>query len=329
VLAPLYPSGYNGGTSARGAFAPFNPHSSIHPENLAMMRFLAGSNLRRAAAPCLAVLAVSFAPAPRVSGADQQVIVEGLKSPESVALGHDGRLYVTQIGKSGVDGDGSLAVIEDGKPKLFAKGMDDPKGLVAVGSDFYIADKTRVWKVDSSGTATVFAAADAFPVKPLFLNDIEASPHGDLYVSDCGRFTSDGAVFRITPSKEITVVVSQKTAPELKAPNGLLMDGNDHLLLVDFTAGRLFKASLADGKLVELAKGFGGADGLTRDAKGRIYVSDWRRGRVFVMNSESDKPKQMLSGFKNAADIFFDAKSGKLLVPDTKAGTLTAVSLED
>jgi gluconolactonase len=169
--------------------------------------------------------------------------------------------------------------------------MDDPKGLVAVGADFYVADKTRVWKIDATGAATVYAPADAFPVKPLFLNDLEASPQGDLYVSDCGKFTSDGAVFCMKPSKEITVVVSQKTAPELKAPDGLLLDGNDHLLLVDFTAGRLYRANLADGKLVELARGFGGADGLTRDAKGRIYVSNWRGGQIFVMNSESDKPR--------------------------------------
>jgi DNA-binding beta-propeller fold protein YncE len=294
-----------------------------------MMRFLDCSHFRRVVASCLAIVSVCLTPASKLSAGERQVIVEGLASPESVAVGHDGRMYVTQIGKSGVDGDGSLAVIEDGKPKIFAKGMDDPKGLVAVGSDFYVADKTRVWKVDATGAATVYAAADAFPVKPLFLNDIEASPQGDLYVSDCGKFTSDGAIFCIKPSKEITVVVSQKTAPELRAPNGLLVDGNEHLLMVDFTTGRLYRANLADGKLVELARGFGGADGLTRDAKGRIYVSDWRKGRVFVMNSESDKPKLMLSGFKNSADIFFDAKSGKLLVPDTKAGTITAVTLED
>ena len=106
-------------------------------------------------------------------------------------------------------------------------------------------------------------------------------------------------------------------------------DGNDHLLLVDFTAGRLYRANLADGKLVELARGFGGADGLTRDSKGRIYVSNWRGGQVFVMNSESDKPQLLLKGFKSPADIFFDAKGRRLLVPDTRAGTITAVSLDD
>ena len=89
------------------------------------------------------------------------------------------------------------------------------------------------------------------------------------------------------------------------------------------------RVSLADGKLVDLASGFGGADGLTRDTKGRIYVSDYRGGRVFVMQSETDKPKLLLKGFKAAADVRFDSKSGKLLVPDMRAGTVTAVSLDD
>jgi len=110
---------------------------------------------------------------------------------------------------------------------------------------------------------------------------------------------------------------------------GLPLDGNDHRLMVDFTARRLYRANRADGKLVELARGFGGADGLTRDSKGRIYVSDWRGGKIFVMNSESDQPRLLLKGFKSPADIFFDAKSGKLLVPDTRAGTITAVTLEN
>ncbi len=281
--------------------------------------------------PCARILAIAcvLAFTTGLFAAESEVIVTGLSSPESVAFGQDGRMYVTQIGKSGVNGDGSLAVIENGKPKIFAKGLDDPKGLVAVGADFYIADKTRVWKVDSTGAASVYAEASAFPVKPLYLNDIEAGPQGELYVSDCGKFSSDGVIFCIKPSKEITVVVSQKTAPELKAPNGLLADGKDHLLVVDFTTGRLYRANLADGKLVELARGFGNADGLTRDAKGRIYVSDWRGGKVFVMNSDSKKPKVLAQGFKAAADILFDAKSGKLLVPATRSGTVTAITLEN
>src|SRR5262245_41813916 len=67
--------------------------------------------------------------------AEKQVIASGLESPESVAIGQGGRLFVTLIGKSNVNGDGAVAVIEGGKPKTFAKGLDDPKGLAAHGDN--------------------------------------------------------------------------------------------------------------------------------------------------------------------------------------------------
>jgi sugar lactone lactonase YvrE len=270
---------------------------------------------------------VQLALAATAHAAEQQLLVKGLENPESVARGADGRLYVTVIGKSGTDGDGSVAVIEGDRAVTFAKGLDDPKGLVAHGDHLYVADKTRVWKIDSQGQATVYAEPAAFPWKPKFLNDIEASPTGDIYVSDCGTFVSDAAVFRITPKQEISVVVSQKTAPALKAANGLLLDGAENLLVADFTAGKLYRCLLSDGKLTELAAGLGGADGLARDTQGRIYVSDWKSGRVQVIDSSAAKAKLFVDGFQAAADIFFDAKTGKLLVPDMKAGTITAVSV--
>ena len=275
-----------------------------------------------AAASILISLQARAADAPK-----QTVIVSGLENPESVVQGADGKLYVTVIGKDGTDGDGFVAVIEDGKAKPFATGLDDPKGLVAHGNDLYVADKTRVCKIDSAGKATVYAAAEDFPQKPKFLNDIEVGPAGDVYVSDCGTFVSDGAVYRITPDRKTSVVLSQKTAPGLKAANGLLADGPDHLLVADFTAGKLHRLTLADGKLTEIAKGLGGADGIARDTKGSIYVSDWKGGRVFLIEANASTPKLLLDKFKAAADLLFLPKQGVLLVPDMKAGTITSVSV--
>lgn len=290
------------------------------------MRFQRSLRLCRYRAASLVIAALAACTTDAVRGADKEMLASGLENPESVARGHDGRLYVTVIGKSGTDGDGTVAVLEDGKAKTFARGLDDPKGLVAHGENLFVADKTRVWKIDNTGNATVYAAAEDFPVKPKFLNDIVADADGDIFVSDCGTFVSDGAVFRIKPTKEITVVVSQKTAPELKAPNGLLIDGKDNLLVADFTAGKLYRADLTDGKLTALASGFGGADGLARDGQGRVYVSDWKGGRVFVLAAGDNQAQLFVDGFQAAADVAFDAKTGKLLVPDMKAGTLTAVT---
>jgi len=282
----------------------------------------------RAAALARVALIVLLMSGASVHAADRRVIAAGMENPESVVIGRDGRLYMTVIGKSDVDGDGTVAVIVGGKPQVFAKGLDDPKGLVTRGTDLFVADKARVWKIDSDGKAGVYAAAEDFPSKPKFLNDIEVSPAGDVFVSDCGTFVADAAVFRITPDRKVSVLVDQKSFPALKAANGLLMDGKDHLLVADFTAGRLYRCSLADGSMVEVASGLGGADGLARDAKGRIYVSDWKGGKVFVLEPGSTTPTLYADKFQAAADILYSAKGGALLVPDMKAGTLSAVTVD-
>lgn len=52
-------------------------------------------------------------------------LVTGMTNPESVCLGSDGRMYVTEIGEFGKDGDGQVSVIVDGKAKPFATGLDE------------------------------------------------------------------------------------------------------------------------------------------------------------------------------------------------------------
>ena len=51
--------------------------------------------------------------------------VEGLATPESVVVGPDGRIYVSEIGEFDKDGDGSVAVIADGKAVTFCEGLDE------------------------------------------------------------------------------------------------------------------------------------------------------------------------------------------------------------
>src|SRR6266853_150640 len=74
--------------------------------------------------------------------------VTGLANPESVCLGPDGLAYVTEIGEFGTDGDGRVSVIKKSKATPFATGLNDPKGIVAFSNAFYVADKTRVVKID-------------------------------------------------------------------------------------------------------------------------------------------------------------------------------------
>ena len=214
----------------------------------------------------LAFVCVLLAAAPTRAGDKlPKPFVTGLKNPESVATSFDGkthRIFVTEIGEFGKDGDGRIMEIDkDGKATPFATGLDDPKGMAAYQGNLYVADNKRVVKIDKTGKVTVLADEKAFPVPPMFLNDIVADPeisfdnetkqaYHALYVSDSGDLKgAGGAVYRIKvylgnlKSKVggtvggkvvVTTLTDGKSNPAIKTPNGLVMDGKSHVLMLDF-----------------------------------------------------------------------------------------------
>ncbi len=262
-------------------------------------------------------------------GADlPKPLVTGMTNPESVCLGTDGRTYVTEIGEFGKDGDGQVSVIVDGQAKPFATGLDDPKGIVAFQNAFFVTDKTRVVKVDANGKATTFTAADKFPSLPLFLNDIAVEPESaSLFVSDSGDLKgAQGAVYRIhLKSGKTELVVDAKSLPGLNTPNGLALDGASHLLLADFGSGVLYRIKLADKSFQKIAEGFDGSDGLTWDKHGRLFITSWKTGKVWGIPRPGQKAVLLSDKFEQAADSCLDPTGRFLLVPDMKAGTLTAL----
>lgn len=253
--------------------------------------------------------------------------VKGLTMPESAIVGADGRIYVSEIGEFGKDGDGKItAIAESGTAQPFAQGMDDPKGLAVVKDTLYVADNKRIWKVDKQGQSSVFVKPDAFPQPPLFLNDLTSDASGNLYVSDTGDIEKGGkgAVFKITTDGKVTLVASEAQNPSIKSPNGLLAEDSGRLLVVDFSTGDLLRLQVDSGKTEKLASGFGGGDGIARDASGMLYVSDWKGGKVRKLNPKeaSTKPEDYAQSFASAADIELTSDGKFILVPDMKAGTL-------
>lgn len=261
-----------------------------------------------------------------VAAQEPKRLASDLKNPESVAVAY-GKVFVTVIGEFGKDGDGGVMVLDKGKATSFCGDMDDPKGIAAFQQWLFVADKKGVWKIDQKGKAELFAPAQAFPTPPLFLNDVVADPEsGIIYVSDSGNLEGKGgAVYRIDPKGKVSAVTSAERAPELHTPNGLVMDGASHLLLLDFGTGTLYRLRLANGKVEKLADGFGGGDGLAWDMHGRLFISDWKGGQIFGIDRPGEKPVKLAATFPSAADLCFDPRSNSLLIPDMKAGTVGAV----
>ena len=257
--------------------------------------------------------------------------VTGLKTPESVVQAKDGRIFVSEINGFGKDGDGQISVIDtQGKVTVFATGLDDPKGLAIIANNLYVADKTKIIKITAEGKSSVFVATESFPTLPFFLNDLEADPQGNLYVSDSGDLFNTGkggAIYKISPEGKVKLLISALQDARIKAPNGLLADDTGNVLLcVDFTSGVLYSLDTQSGKLTDVAAGFGGGDGLVHHSNGTMYVSDWKNGKVFSVNRAGDV-KEIKSGYQSAADIALTKDEKYLMVPDMKAGELDFIAL--
>jgi sugar lactone lactonase YvrE len=259
----------------------------------------------------------------------QKVI--GLKTPESVAQAKNGKIYVSEINEFGKDGDGQITVIENGKQRVFATGLDDPKGLAIIGKTLYVADKTKIMKINMDGKVQIFVPASAFPTIPLFLNDLEADPQGNLYVSDSGDLFGSGkggAIYKISPSGEVKLLINDKQDARVKAPNGLLADDTGKVLIyVDFASGILYSLNTETKALNDVAEGFGGGDGLLHRSNGTMYVSDWKGGKVFSVNTKGDVAL-VKGGYQSAADIAITKDEKYIMVPDMKAGELDFIPLQ-
>lgn len=258
-------------------------------------------------------------------------LITGLKNPESVVVSK-GKIYVSVIGEFNKDGDGSIVEIKNNKAVPFATGLNDPKGLVAFKNNLYVADKDCIWRIDNKGKKTEFVPASAFPSKPQFLNDLEVDTIGKLYVTDSGDLKgAGGAVYEISLKGKVRLIVDAKKAPVLQTPNGLALDGGTKrtgaawLLLLDFGSGQLHRLNVKTGKLTKVEEGFGGGDGVIFDKFGRLYLSDYKNGKVFVIPRPGQKPILITDKFTTAADICLDHANERILVPDMKAGTLTAI----
>lgn len=258
--------------------------------------------------------------------------ITGLKTPESVVQAKDGRIFISEIGEFGKDGDGQITMIDkSGKSSIFASGLNDPKGLAVIGINLYVADKDKITKISPDGSSSVFAAASAFPAKPQFLNDLEADPQGNLYVSDSGDIMGSGkggAIYKLDATGKVTLLIDGKQDARVMAPNGLLADDTGNVLIyVDFTSGILYSYNQQTKALTDLAEGFGGGDGIVHHSNGSMFVSDWKTGKVFSVSTKGDVTL-LKDGFKSAADIAITKDEMYIMVPDMKAGELDYIPLK-
>jgi len=270
------------------------------------------------------------------AAAQQPAITEGLHQPESIAIGAGGRIYISETGEYEKANDGYISVLEDGTTRPFASGLDDPHGIKWYRDHLFVADNMgMVWRIDAKGNAERFVDATDFPREITNFNDLEIDGAGNLYISDSGDWEGrGGAIYRITQQQKISAVITDEDDWKLVSPNGLLMDGPNRLLVVDYTTGNLFRIDLRarPATMEKVAGGFGAADGLVRDVRGRLLVTDYAGHRVFVLAQPDAQPAQkpqetVVQGIDSAADFAISPDGKSLLIPDMGGGRLAVLPL--
>lgn len=170
----------------------------------------------------------------------REVFVTGLTNATSMAIGPDGRLYVTSRF------DGSVSRIdEDGQAEVIASDLGIACGLAfAPDGTMFVGDRSgTVFRVRPDGEARTLASLPP----SVAAYHLAAAPDGGLYVAGPTLAPRD-SVYRITPDGEVQVV-----ATGFGRPQGLAVDAQGRLHVVEALAGvaGLYRVQ-ADGGLALL-----------------------------------------------------------------------------
>jgi len=233
-------------------------------------------------------------------------VVSGLKDARAAVVGPGGKVYVA----AGKD----VLVVEDGKAKPFATGLDAPAGLASFGEALYVADRDRIQRIDAKGQVKVHAAPEAFPTRPTELVAVVAAEVGNLYALDRDDKAGTFAIYRIPPGgkgKAVLVADGTKT-PAVKRPRAIAMDGSSFLLVL--AEDKLHRVKVADGSSAEVASGLLDAGSLAWDWFGRLYIGHLKPGEVSVLGRPGDKPVVAAKGFNSVHAVAMGPGSRTMLV---------------
>ncbi len=202
--------------------------------------------------------------------------------------------------------------------------LNHPTGSDIVNGVLYVAD------IDGGRTATepTVAVIRKFDMKTGApagelrqpqspgLNDIAVAADGTIYSTQTrvpGQKPEPGhsKVFKTTAQGAVSELI---VGPPLRAPNGIALDNDGNLVVVNIDNNEVMTFSL-DGKLLKTEHAVQpGNDGLVITKDGTKYVSSVREGGVSRIRP--GQPAELIaSGIPSAASMCYDAGANQLVIP--------------
>lgn len=194
------------------------------------------------------------------TGGAREPFVHGLVNPTSMAMGPDGRLYVSSRFEGRV-----YRVFEDGQYEVMASDLGVACGLAfdAEGS-LYVGDRGgTIFRIHPSGRTETFATVPS----SVAAFHLAMSPDGALYVS-APTLASYDTVRRISPNGAVETV----DIP-FGRPQGLAFDATGTLHVVEAMAGNSGVYAIRRGSPPELIVAGAGLVGLAFGRGGQLAVA--------------------------------------------------------
>ncbi len=233
-----------------------------------------------------------------------------------LSLEKDGNGWVSRF-----DADGRL------RSSRWLEGFDAPTGMAAHGDVLYVADRGRVHVVEIA-TARRQRVIDLPGAE--FVNDVAATPDGQVYVSD----TATNRIYRLTPDGAEIWLESVK----LQSPNGLWVKGGELIVaswgpMTDIATfatehpGTLLRVDLATKTISPVGEGrpIANFDGVVVVGDD-YYATDWTGGRLLRIAGDGTVTV-ILSGFYQLADLGYAPEYRRIGLPVMKDNRFVLLTL--
>lgn len=158
-----------------------------------------------------------------------------------------------------------------------------------------------------------------------WLNDIAVAPDGTIYATQTG--SPDGQtpmrVYKIQADGRFSVLID---GPPLSLPNGIAIDGDGNLVVVNMGSTAIFTFSPTGALLKTEQAAQAGNDGLVIMPDGTKFVSSVRLGGV--QRIRPGRPAELIAtGIPSAASMCFDAGANQLVIPMNPNNAVALVKL--
>lgn len=211
--------------------------------------------------------------------------------------------------------------------------LNEPYGSDIMNGKLYLADRDGGTRADEPSVSVVriFDMATGAPAGELkspesvWFNDIAVAKDGTVYGTQTGNAAQNIAmkVFKVTPDGKTSVFLE---GPVLKSPNGIAIDNDGNIVVVNMGADEVVTFSPAGQVLKTEHAAMPGNDGIVILKDGTKYLSSVQRGGVSRIRP--GRPAELIaSGIPMAASMCYDSGANQLVIPMNSNNALAFIKL--